>query len=201
VSLPVLQPNHRDDARALFTDQFRGRKNIQGLSDSFAVSIQTIEGMLWDVINKRSLTYGSGDQLDQIGKLVGEPRNNRNDPNYVLGILLRIRVNRSQGLAEDVIQVAYQALPANPPVYTEVYPAAFYLTVYNLTAGQATNLVRIFGKTRASGVRGLLTYSVTPLASNFLWSSRSGGAGQLGFSDRVSSTGGGLLVASQEVAP
>jgi len=198
--IPVLQSDHKTDARALFTDQFRGRKVLQGLIDSYCVAIQAVETMLWQVINSRTLATATGDQLDQIGKIVGEARQSRVDTNYRAAIQLRIRVNRSNGEAEDVIQVSTLALGVAPFLYTEVYPAGFYVTALNLTAATALALGTAIQKSRAAGTRGELIYSTWATANNFVENSRAGGAALAkGFGSRSGGAGAaGVLVAAME---
>ena len=201
--IPTLQPDHKTDARALFTDQFRGRKVLQGLIDSWCVAIQAVETMLWQVINARTIANAVGDQLDKNGALVGEARQGRNDANYKPAISLRIRVNRSNGEAEDVLQVLTlaQTVSSFLITYLEVYPAGFYVTAFNLAI--IPTIARAIGKARAAGSRGVLVTSNWLPATNFEFGSTVGGAvaGQLGFSDKVSSTLTSKFVSAQECSP
>ena len=199
--IPTLQPDHKTDARALFTDQFRGRKVLQGLIDSWCVAIQAVETMLWQVINARTIANAVGDQLDKNGALVGEARQGRNDANYKPAISLRIRVNRSNGEAEDVLQVLTLALGVSPFTYTEIYPAGFYVTAYNLAASTALALGTAIRKSRAAGTRGVFYLSTWVITNNLYSSSRSGGAGLAikGFTSRYGGVATpGVFVSARE---
>ena len=70
------------------------------------------------------------------------------------GPKLRVRVNRSQGLTEDIIQITGLLAPGD--VYTEYYPAAFVMTVLNVSTGVAIALLDVLGEARSAGTWGKL---------------------------------------------
>jgi len=131
--------------------------NVQKLLSVLLAPIQALEAVAWDVINLRILDNASGDGLDQLGAIVGESRDARSDTDYRAAIRIRIRVNRSQGKAEDVIAVATLAAVNSTPAYTESYPAGWEVVINNLPGG--LQIARLLGLTKAAGTAGILSYT------------------------------------------
>ena len=72
-----------------------------------------------------------------LGRIVGEPRQGATDADYRLRVRASIRVNRSDGTIEDVIDVVRLLigpvlLPSATIKLTEYYPAAFVLRITGL---------------------------------------------------------------------
>lgn len=194
--VPAYDSAHKAEAIAKLTQAFRNKANIVALLGVYASAFQDIEAVFWGVINSRILdNTPTGDQLDQLGPLVGEPlRLGRSDAAYLTAIKLRIRVNRSQGKAEDVIQVAQLMFPAS--TYTEFPPYKWLVEAYGLS--DPLTFKRLLASTKAVGSRGVVHYSTWSPTLNLTLSSRYGGAtAPLGLSSRYGgATNVGLLVAA-----
>jgi hypothetical protein len=118
--------------------------------------------VFWSIITNRILDNNpTGDQIDKIGGLVGEARLGRDDAPYLAAVKLRIRVNRSQGRAEDVIQVAN--LITSNAQYSEPAVASFLLQTYNIDGSTVETLLRLLGQTKLGGSRGFVWYSTWPV--------------------------------------
>lgn len=105
----------------------------------------------------------TGDMLDKVGRRVGEPRGGRVDADYQAAIRLRARVNRSRGMATDVLAVAQLAALNSVPYYQEAQelgadPCVFEIDITNLPS--PAWVARLLGQAKPLGVRGLLAYSV-----------------------------------------
>lgn len=182
MSVPTQNTTHVDEARALIIDQFRGRRVIQGILDAFVGQAQDLENATFDVILKRLLLNAADAQLDSVGDLVGEPRDGRTDEPYRAAIQLRVRVNRAQGRAEDVIQVVNLYPNASPTfTYTEPYPAGFEVQAYDVVAPNV--LVRAVSQSRAAGTKGNLITSDWSYADTFLLDYPGGGVADPGLLD------------------
>ena len=72
---------------------------------AFLAESNSLEDLFQQLMDERSLETATNVQLDQIGWLVGEDRNNRSDTEYRLAIKVRIAVNTSSGTVNDIIQV------------------------------------------------------------------------------------------------
>jgi hypothetical protein len=137
---PSHDTNHQAEALAYLTEQFKNATTLKGLISAVMISVQDAEDMLWEVIETRLLNGSlSGDQEDQIGAIVGESRDGRDDADYLTAIYVKIRVNRSQGRGEDLIEICALLKPAlntsvtpnTTVLYQESYPAGWKITLLN----------------------------------------------------------------------
>ncbi len=177
--IPVQETDHAGTGRALLIDQFRGQHAIRGILGSLMAQVQEIEDATFETIAGRILDGASDAQLDSLGDLVGETRQGRGDTEYREAIRLRIRVNRSQGRAEDVIQVA-SISTEGVYLYREFYPAGFEVDAFDLPAPRT--LQGLIKETRAVATRGILVSSNWPTSENFVYGSVYGAVtGENGF--------------------
>lgn len=139
--------------------------NVQQLLSVYVDESQELEDVYWDIFNSRILDTAIGDQLDNLGKIVGEPRNARADVDYRAAIRIRIRVNRSQGKAIDVIDVCTLSAINSTPHYYEMYPAGYAVDILNLPGG--LQVARLLGSTKAGGVAGILNFSPNATLTTF----------------------------------
>lgn len=72
---------------------------------SFLYQSNELEDLFQEMIQTKDLELATGMQLDLIGVLIGEFRNNRDDTSYRNAIKIRIGVNTSNGTIEDLITV------------------------------------------------------------------------------------------------
>ncbi len=198
--IPVEITDFTEPALELLTQRFKGKPVITGLLSSLTAKVEDLEAVLWDVINKRLITNNPvGDQLDQLGAIVGEKRDSRSDADYFPAVQVRIKVNRSQGRAEDVLQVAH-LLFTGTWTYAEFPAMGFYITALDITG--AISILRLIGQTRAAASRGVLVYSTWPTGTDFIFSSTTGSVtGSRGMSDSISGTLVSKLTSSQEFTP
>ncbi len=194
--IPVQEADHSGTGLALLIDQFRGQHSVRGILNSFLSQVQEVEDATFAVISGRILDAAVDAQLDSLGDLVGEPRKGRSDTDYREAIRLRIRVNRSNGRAEDVIDVVRIAT-SGALIYNEYYPAGFEVDAFGLASPR--ELQKLIGQTRAVAVRGVLVSSTTPANQNFVYGSVYGAAvGQKGFGSSYDAAVGGRLVSAQD---
>lgn len=191
MAVPVYNPNHVTEGLALLTSMFANQTNIKGILGVYVKQIQKIEDALNFYVtvvqlSNHPMAGGPWDILDKLGSIVGEARLGRDDTDYVLAIRLRIRINRSNGLAEDIIQIA--ALIASGILYDEWQPASWEVQAYGITAAVANALIKYLGQAKAGGTAGWVRYSLAPLSSDIVWGSTIGTMPTAkGFMDLVSS--------------
>ena len=95
--------------------------NLNAFLAALLRQVQKAEDALKAVIQERFLGFASGDNLDAIGRLVGEPRLGRLDDNvYRKAIRLRIYVNGSSGRPEDLMEVCRRWTGILAPEYEDV---------------------------------------------------------------------------------
>lgn len=171
--IPVVCTTQIERALSRLTQQYRNQPNIIKLLTSLLVGIPELEATAWSVINLRILSnletmvaasQNTADQLDIIGSLVGVARLGRTDAQYLPAIKLQIRVNRSQGRSEDVIDI--MRLTGLSFVYTEASdtPATFRIDSYETSEAQAIAAANAVKHGRSGGTHGAYTYTNYPRA-------------------------------------
>lgn len=118
---------HVQDAINRLWEQFKGIASIEALISAFTQDIQVLEDSFDDLVTDRFIETAIGVQLDLLGDIVGQLRDDLDDVAYRLRIKIRIIQNLSEGEPERVIQVYKFLLNASTVFYGELYPAAIYL--------------------------------------------------------------------------
>jgi len=169
------------------TSAYRDKPVVQAILDSILPLFQELELEAFKVLNSRGLGTStalvvpddggccdcetdlsaaveseivldaSNAHLDIIGKLVGEPRYGRSDAPYLVAIRVRILVNSSGGLANDLIQITALSVPEGTVTKYVEYDTAFEVSAYNFVGGN--ELARSLGQARQGGVYGALRTS------------------------------------------
>jgi len=115
--------NHREQAIDRFTSQYFEAEKLRNLTGAFVDRYQGLEDAVQQLLRERWVDDAVGQQLDELGAIVGEPRLNRRDQVYRPAIRLRIVLNRAGGEPESLIRFVRQAFDADIVAYTEIYPA------------------------------------------------------------------------------
>jgi hypothetical protein len=97
--------DHVAEGLLKFAGPFWGKPRWAALYVAFALEIQELENVLWDILEKRLLANATGVQLRVLGKLVGQSDPGLGEDVFRLLIKVRIRINRSQGLLRDLQEV------------------------------------------------------------------------------------------------
>ena len=149
-------------------EQFRDRPNIERFLRVFGTEMQSLVGALNQLLTQRTVDTAVGVQMDQIGLIVGEPRNGLTDDAYRPYLRGRIATNRSEGTTEDIIGVL--RLVINDPTYTISVVREGVATLRVLITGATTTdafagtLFAFLQDAISAGVRGILEwYAVTPV--------------------------------------
>lgn len=155
--------SQRDDAHvaeaiALLTEQFKGKPVIEALISSAVGPVQRLEEELWRMLWAWTVDHAEGNQLDDLGVVVGEAREGREDEDYRTGIRLRIRVNRSMGRSSDMVEIA--AMINADATYVEYFPLGWEVSIYNVTNGG--DIIRLLTQAKAATSYGVLLTSNWP---------------------------------------
>lgn len=90
----------------LLIPEYLETPRVQALIASYLKQIQAIETTLFDVWELTlNLDLATTAELDRVGAIVLEPRDNRTDDQYRRALRVRVLVNRSQGRTEDLIKI------------------------------------------------------------------------------------------------
>lgn len=132
------------------------KDNIVAFISALVTQIQFHEDALTQLFNLRGVDVAEGQQLDDLGVIVGQPRDGLSDTDYRRYIRARIAANNSDGLVEDVIRVT-RGILNNSVLGVKVeqyFPAALLVRIQSgsLDATTADTLIEFLRDTRAGGV-------------------------------------------------
>ncbi len=108
-------------------EQFKGQPNMSAIMASYGQQFQEVEDMFIQLYLLRALSTAEGEQLDQLGKIIGEPRGDRDDDNYRAALYGRIALNRSHARIEDVLFAMTSIYESGSYELREIDDAAFML--------------------------------------------------------------------------
>lgn len=208
--IPVVDNNHTTEALAYLTDMFKQQPNINGLLAACIGEIQQIEVAAWTYLNGLPLLNAVGSMLDQYGAIVDFPRNGMTDADYLTAILLQIRINNSQGRAEDIIQISALLLPSftyyEPPApggfynLNETPRGVFAVQSYDQTIS-LTVFIQILGRAKPLGIRGLFEFTTWSLATTLIFDDETRSLGvATSFPDHVSGSFPNLFCSGQQLS-
>jgi hypothetical protein len=196
--LPQVDNNRVAEALSYLTGQFSSdlrTPNVRNLLRVKARRKQDLENTFWSVINSQLLALPpalggpSGQALNQLGALVGEPRGNFNDVQFLLFIRVIVAARRSGGRTEDLNKIMAIALGLAAFQLNEYYPgrvdlfaAAIATDIYAQPLAQALRIAR------PPGVFVELTYWDAPnyVLPIFVLGDSVSNSGGTGFEDQVS---------------
>jgi hypothetical protein len=197
VSTLAADPTIVDAAVARLTDMYRDKAVVLALTQTLAERFAAEDTLELDLYTNQWLDTATGELLDALGEIVGEPRYGRADDLYRVWLSARIWINRSSGTISDSYHLV--RLIAGPDVAALYIPsgdAAYIFDVGN-TDIEAGELYKLLDAVRPAGVRMDLHYSTTPDTSiNFTLSSSSAftqGDDVQGFADATAPGTGGIL--------
>lgn len=135
---------------------------------------QAIEDVLWQLNTAFDVDNALGDQLNLLGKIVGELRGGRDDEDFRAAVRTRILVNSSNGRIEDLIAIILSLTPDATSIrITELWPAKLRIEVYDDFAGASPPTVaRLLRQAKPAGV-GLLFVPVD-IGETMIWRSPAG---------------------------
>jgi len=115
--------DYRDRAEGRFTSLYSHAEKLKALADIFAGRMQAMEDVFQQLLRERWVDNAVGQQLDEMGAIVGEPRLGRTDEFYRPAIEVRIILNRAGGEPESLIRFIDVGFGADVVAYQEIYPA------------------------------------------------------------------------------
>ena len=205
--VPTQDFNHVQESLDLLTGQFASdatTPNVRNLVRAKANRWQDLELTLWAVINSTQLLLPpsqggpTGQALDQLGALVGEPRGAFTDAEFLLFIKVIVRARRSGGRTEDMNAIMQIALGLGAFQLAEYNVARVDLYAPSMVTDEyAGPLAQALGLARPPGIYTLLSYyDVSYSDPIFVLGDTVSGSGGSGFADQVSNTGLVLPISS-----
>lgn len=125
-----LTPLASHTARAIsrLTTQFKDKVNIQAIVSILCDELDELEAAYFQLLNNRALDAAVGQNLDNLGDVLGLPRGGRGDDEYRADLRVQIAINTSNGTYSNFLQLAKIALDRDITV-DEIFPAGLRVTV------------------------------------------------------------------------
>ncbi len=157
--------DHQAQALARLAEQYKGSASFTALIRVATAEHQAIEDVLWAEFVE-TVDSAVGASLDLIGKVVGQPREGRDDVTYRLWVKARVKVNRSGGTGADIVSIFTALCPGLDVRLEERFPATFILHIEGGAAPTPTALASLLQIAKAGGVKAILEYlNAAPTAS------------------------------------
>lgn len=122
---------HTAQALSRLLQRWKSKVKLEALLSSYTEEVALLENAIWDVIVSRFPDFAYGEQLDILGRIVGEARNNRDDDRFRIRIKARIKINASFGRWQDIETVLTMVTEA-AYILEELYPAGLRVTFTEL---------------------------------------------------------------------
>lgn len=194
--IPTVNENHTQEAMQLLTDMFKNKLVVTGLLKSWIDQLQEIEDETWTYLEGIILANAVGDVLDKYGAILKVKRGGYGDDEYRMALRIKIKVLRSNGLAEDIIQCA--ALIFASFIYAEWPPAAW--TLFTLNVQTPFVVLNLLGKIRMAGTRGVFLFSTWAPGTEIVFGSTIGTVSTArGFKDALSGQFPNSMISSQDL--
>lgn len=180
----VTNLKHVETGLARLIAQYKNQPNLTGFITPYLTQCQELETVAFQILSILSDVESQvGEQLDLVGRVVGQPRNGQTDTDYIKWILARMIVNRASGTPDELLQVLTQ-VNDNTHSYTEYYPASFLIRLFGVLLDDPEQIAAILTETRAAGVGGGLLYSTYGDDQTFIFADADlvQGSSKLGFS-------------------
>jgi len=142
--------NHLEQGSERLLWQWRNSPNLKGLLQSYMESVQEVETTLFQMLNARGLDTATGEQLDILGKIIGEPRTGRSDEVYREALKQRVVVNNADGSTEVVLELIQLVTGASRVTFFEHYPASL---IPFATSEPSLETLLLMVKAKSAGVR------------------------------------------------
>lgn len=147
---------HVAEAISHLIEFFRNGPRNQALLTAIMDQVQEVEDANWAHKNAFDVDTAVGDQLDLLGKRVGERRDDRTDAAYRTAVRTRILVNRSNGRLEELIAIAIGISPGATVYVQELYPSTISMELDTFGSATLQQAYRLLKKAKTAGVRLLL---------------------------------------------
>lgn len=144
----VTPIDHKTLAKSRLLTQYRESTNIINYQQGLLVEAANLEQVFQDLINKRSINTAVGDQLDDVGEIVGQSRQvgdqTLNDDDYRKFIKARAVRNYTRSTPEEIIASVVFVLDV-PQVQLIEGGASMSIGIGRVLTPEELNLVQNLG--------------------------------------------------------
>ena len=119
--------DHVERGVSLIVSQFLTRAPaLVAIAAAFLEEVQLAEDTLLDLASDLNVDAATGAQLDLLGALLGERRDNLDDATYRRYLRARMMIRVSQGAIDEILEIA-SILSGGTVEYSPAYPAGYSL--------------------------------------------------------------------------
>lgn len=170
---------HAAEGLQLFIDRYKDKPRMASLNNIFLKQVQDLEDAFFQQITDRAIDAAVGVQLDILGDIVGQPdRAGLSDDDYRTIIKARIKVNRSDGHGDQMLEILNliaTATGAETPVQIiliEHPPAGFVLQILtDIGTLDPAITFRLLDDARGAGIDFQFIYTTALEAETFEYAS------------------------------
>jgi len=189
--------DYADRVVARLIEKLKRSVSIRGVLTAFAAQAQEIEDALAGLLVTRDPNLAEGTTLDNIGSIVGAPREGLDDAAYLLRIKAQILINRRSGEIETLITICtllFAGATARLVEFDDDPGALVHLYVESITTDYPTaaRVAALLRAAKAAGVQFRLIWQPAEDADTFTLA----GGGGLGLGDSANPATGGQMVGS-----
>jgi hypothetical protein len=162
----ITPVDHSTESKSKLLSQYKDAPNINAILAAYIVQVQEIEDILQEFYTKTVLATATGQQLDQIGVILGRTREGNTDDIYRVLLYTKIVQMFSEGTINELISIFVTLVNPVDAELTEVYPASFLLTANNpVIIGDGSDVVDAINNAKVAGVGfDLISSGLTPFA-------------------------------------
>jgi len=186
---------HVEDALANRIEQFKNKEDFASSISIYVKQVQDLEDALFQVLLDTTLDLSIGQQLDNLGEIVGEKRLSRTDEAYRQALRVRILINKSSGTIEQILEIAQSFTQSSGVIeIKEFFPASLIIQVVDKLEVDALRLAIALDAARSAGVGLQLLYTLNEASETLTFSSDDTiqSSALLGAADDAQTTGGHL---------
>jgi hypothetical protein len=149
----AINTAHSANAVSRLIEYFR-KPRWSALTAAMADEWQEIENVLFQVAAAFDVDTAVGEQLDFLGREVGERRANRADADYRAAVRARRLTNASDGKPEQLYAIILALLPSATASLTPFYPASLIAQINGSLGGVTLDTVAtLLRQAKLAGVR------------------------------------------------
>lgn len=144
---------HAAEAISHLIQFFREGPRNQAVLTAVMEQVQEVEDVLWYLKSAFDVNTAVGEQLEFLGRRVGEGRQDRTDDEYRAAIRVRILVNMSEGTLPELLAICVGINPTGTYIARELYPAALSIEADTFDATSLAAAYRLLRAAKTCGVR------------------------------------------------
>jgi hypothetical protein len=150
--------------------QFKDSVSFTAFANLLGALAQDWEDAAQSCLTIISIDNSSGVQLNNIGKLVGQPRIVADDATYRTLLKARILANKSEGTPEELYGVLNALLSRPGLLYVLGGQKEFVVRVIGVITSAAASLARdLLGVAKEAGARAIIEWQQVPTANLFMF--------------------------------